>query len=380
MPTLLLALRIASIWSGQQAAQTSYPSWVDLTDLLTQVRDQTKVPALGIGFIQGNLTQFAVVGEREIGKPDKAQIGDRWLIGSITKSMTATMIARLVDRGLMRWDTTIEQALPNTPMRPEYRQVTLLQLLQHRAGIQQDRYVTTEFLKEAAGESNDKVLCREHYTQFTLARDPLSKPGEKMAYSNAGYSIAAHMAEAMAHKPYERLMHDLLFRPLGMASVRMDVPGTPGNPGSPGQLNGHIFGDNGLEPHVIDDPKLNAIQESAGAGVSMCLADLLAFVRYHLEGLRGHVRLMSAKNFAVLHKPAIDSPGAYKYACGWVVDTSVTKEPYHGHNGSDGTFFAEIAIWPDRNLAAVAISNAASKKDPSPPLQAILAVYHRYAK
>ena len=112
----------------------------------------------------------------------------------------------------------------------------------------------------------------------------------------------------------------------------------------------------------------------------MTLGDLLKFARYHLEGLRGHATLMSQKNFNILHMPAEEGPGVNKYACGWVIDDSTTKQTFHGHNGSDGTFWAEIAIWPSQNLAAVAISNAANKQSQSPPLQAVLAVYNRYAK
>jgi len=279
----------------------------------------------------------------------------------------------------MRWDTTIAEALPHTPMRPEYRNVTVLQLLQHRSGVQQDKYVTDKFLKDAAGDSTDLVAIREHYTQFTLARDPIGKPGEKMAYSNAGYSIAAHMAETLAKQPYEELMQDLVFKPLGMSGARMGVPGTRGNPGYPGELNGHVYEGKILVAHVIDDPKLNGIQAAAGAGVSMTLSDLLNFAQFHLAGLRGHVTLMSAKNFAILHTPGGDGSDSSKYACGWVIDDTTTKETIHGHNGSDGTFFAEMAIWPKQNFAAIAISNAANNQSQSPPLQAIFAVYNRFA-
>jgi len=376
---------VKSIYMGGPGSQTSPPAkqfkdWKDLTDLITQIKADTKVPAIGIAYWQGDRPQLAVAGERELGKPDKVTLQDRWLIGSITKSMTSMMIARLVDKGLMRWDMTIAEALPNTPMREEYRSVTLLQLLRHRAGVPQDRYATPEFLKQAAGDSKDIVPVREHYTRFTLARDPIAKPDERMAYSNAGYSIAAHMAETVAKKPYEALMRDLVFKPLNMASVRMGVPGAPGNPGSPGQIMGHIIGDDGLEPHVIGEHEFNAIQEPAGMGVSMCLLDLLKFAQYHLDGLRGHVRLMSKQNFDILHQPAETGPGVYKYGCGWVIDESTAKEPFQGHTGSDGTFYAELAIWPNQNLAAVAIINCNTKQSPSPPMQAILAVYDRLAQ
>ena len=376
--------RVTTIFMGGTGSQTDPPpaitKWKDLNDLLSQIRSESKVPALGLAFSRGTSLGSAVGGVREIEKPMPAQLEDRWLIGSITKSMTATMIARLVDRGVLRWDTTVAEALPHLKMRPEYRSVTMLQLLQHRAGIQQDRYVTGEYVDEAYGHANNRLTARENYSRLVLSREPLSKPGERMAYSNAGYAIAAHMAERVAKKPYERLMQELVFNPLKMSSAQFGVPGTAGNPGGPYQLNGHSYGEKGLEPHVLNEPKLAAIQAPGGIGLSMTLNDLLKFAQYHLAGLRGHVTLMSPHTFAVLHKPAEDGPGLEKYACGWVIDDHQSKDKLFTHNGTDGTFFAEIAIWPSQNLAAVAAINAANKQSPSTPMQAILAVYNRYAK
>ena len=376
--------RVTTVYMGGPGSQSNPPKviakWKHLDDLVTQIQADSKVPALGLAFSHGNAIGSTVVGVRDIGKPNPAQLGDRWLIGSITKSMTATMIARLVDRGVLRWDLTIAEALPTLKMRPEYRSVTLLQLLQHRAGVQQDRYVTDEYVNEAYGRANNRLTARENYSRLVLSREPLSKPGAKMAYSNAGYAIAAHMAERVAKKPYERLMRELVFNPLKMSSAQFGVPGTDGNPGGPDQLNGHSYGQKGLETHVMNEPKLVAIQSPGGLGLSMSLGDLLKFAQYHLAGLRGHVTLMSPQTFAVLHKPAESGPGVYKYACGWVIEDNQTKDSFYTHNGTDGTFFAEIAIWPTQNLAAVAAINAANKQSPSTPLQAILAIYHRYAR
>lgn len=68
-------------------------------------------------------------------KPD-----DVWLIGSDGKPMTATLIAKLVDRGKLSWTTQLSEMLPMLAkdMRAEYRTVTLLELLSHRAGLPHD--------------------------------------------------------------------------------------------------------------------------------------------------------------------------------------------------------------------------------------------------
>ena len=374
--------RAISVYMGGLGSQTGpppsqYTKWRTLTDLLTKVRQDTKVPGISLAFFHDGREEIAVVGNRKLGSNAPVAATDRWLIGSITKSMTATMIARLVDQGVLRWDSTIEQVLPNIPMKPGYRKATLLQILQHRAGIPQDQYVNPDFLSDAAGTEKETLKVRDHYAQFTLNRDPIFNPGEQMRYSNAGYALAAHMAEVMAKKPYEQLMNDLLFRPLKMKSAHFGVPGQPGNPGAAGQIMGHTVEKDGLEPNVLEDPRIAGIQAAAGAGLSMTIGDLMTFIRYHLEGRRGHAKLMSQENFNVLHRPGSTRVGESTYSCGWVTSSGFTREPFEGHNGSDGTFRAEVAIWPNRNLAIVSITNAGVLREPAPTLQAVEAVYER---
>ena len=76
-----------------------------------------------------------MVGVREAGTERAAKVSDRFHIGSVTKSMTATMIARLIERGELSWELTLGKALADVEMHPVYREVTLHQLLRHRAGI-----------------------------------------------------------------------------------------------------------------------------------------------------------------------------------------------------------------------------------------------------
>src|SRR5207249_1320620 len=77
-----------------------------------------------------------VAGVRELGKEDKIALQDRFPIGSCTKRMTGLVIGRLVDAGTLSFNLTLADALPDIPMRDEYRKVTLAQLLNFTGGIQ----------------------------------------------------------------------------------------------------------------------------------------------------------------------------------------------------------------------------------------------------
>ena len=59
------------------------------------------------------------------------------------------------------------------------------------------------------------------------ARAPSSTPGTKYEYSNAGFALAGHMLETVADNPWEALLTERFFVPLGMTSAGFGVPATP---------------------------------------------------------------------------------------------------------------------------------------------------------
>jgi CubicO group peptidase (beta-lactamase class C family) len=83
------------------------------------------------------MLELVVVGVRRSGAPDLVTPADRFHIGSDAKAMTATMLATLVEKGKLGWDTTPSAVFPEAKDRilPDYRDVTLTDLLAHRAGL-----------------------------------------------------------------------------------------------------------------------------------------------------------------------------------------------------------------------------------------------------
>ncbi|MHC4473500.1 MAG: serine hydrolase, partial [Planctomycetota bacterium] len=112
-----------------------------LLPVLVPVREKHDLPALaGAVVTSKGLVAVGATGVRRRGTEVKATAEDLWHIGSCTKSMTATLVGRLVEQGKLRWATTLAEALPGLEerMRAEYRKVTLADLLSHRAGAPRD--------------------------------------------------------------------------------------------------------------------------------------------------------------------------------------------------------------------------------------------------
>jgi CubicO group peptidase (beta-lactamase class C family) len=126
-----------SAWAGQ-----SVPDPVDVSPLLAQFITAHQIPGAVVVVLKGDrVVAQGAAGVRRKGHPDRVAIDDPFEIGSCAKAMTATVAATLVDGGLLRWDSTLEEMLGNAVKKidPAWRNVTLRQLLNHQAGFTRDR-------------------------------------------------------------------------------------------------------------------------------------------------------------------------------------------------------------------------------------------------
>lgn len=333
--------------AGKISGAKDYIEWSDLRDLVEQVRRDAQAPAIAAAIVHSGRTVAKVVtGVRRIDRPDRAEIGDRFHLGSVAKSFTATMIGKLVEDGVLHWDTTVGAALPDISMRTEYRGVTLEQLLQHRGGVRA-LCSTGEFAEGLTGLArHSPAEARAALVRQILTEEPF-KLGE-YAYSNAGYVVAAYMAEHAAKRSWEDLMRSHVFQPLKLRSAGFGWPATENRSNQP-------LGHSGIPPDLsvqgIGDHTLGNDDHYGPAGNVHCsIEDLARFATSHLQGLHGRDGVLKAETVRRLHTPV---KGGH-YMGGWVIREA---EGWHGHEGTAGTFFAEMTLYPDSNLAVVAVAN-----------------------
>ncbi|MHC4698376.1 MAG: serine hydrolase domain-containing protein [Planctomycetota bacterium] len=331
-------------------SQQDYRDWRDLQDLLERVRKDSGAPGLAVAVMRsGKVIDKAVTVVRRVDRPDRIQIGDRFHLGSVAKPFTATMIGKLVEDELLRWDTTLGDALHDVPMRSEYRRVTVEQLLHHRGGIP-TAPTTGEFADgypvkpgQTPAEARD-MLVREVLTEKPV------KMGE-YSYSNAGYTVAGYVAERVAGRSWEELMRILVFKPLKLRSAGFAWPATKKRPQQPHGHSG-IVGD--LSVQEIGEDVLGDDDYLSPAGSIHCsIEDLAHFVDFHLQGFHGRDDAIKSETIRRLHAPPKDGV----YACGWGVRKTDAGELRHGHSGTAMTFYATIEMYPDSDLVIVATAN-----------------------
>lgn len=347
----------AILWTAEVCGQNDAgPRTIDadLSKILAEVIASHDVPGMTAAVIDGDgVVATGAAGVRVRGGREKVTVNDKFHLGSCTKAMTATLCAVLVEEGKLKWDSTVAATFPDArSLHPDYRNVTLEQLLNHRAGApgQVDDPLWAS-LWEPKG-----VMARRKVLDKVFALPPQARPGTEYVYSNFGYALAGHMAEKVGRKPWEDLMREKIFSPLGMGSAGF---GAPLDRGATRPPRGHTAEGKPVDPTGPGADNPPAIGPGGTAHCSVM--DWAKFVGLHLRATRGNAKLLKADTFKKLHTPPDGSP----YAMGWLAGPSPLGEGVAlSHSGSNRMWFAVAWILPKDDLAVVVMCNQGEPSGP----------------
>ena len=339
--TLLSGLAALSVPLAARAAPAA-------STVLTEAMAGTATPGMAAMVIRDfQAGPELVAGIRRLGAPGLVAPGDRWHLGSDGKAMTVTLIARLVEAGVLSWDRPLDQMLPQLAdgMRPEYRDVTLPDLLSHRSGLPEN-HDDTAYFNSFYVDKATPTAQRLRYIETALRDAPVGPKRAEPSYSNTGLLIAAAAAERATGKAFEVLIVEQVFRPLGIASISFDQYGGPGEP------VGHIDG------RVADKPlDANPRMFAPAGAMRMNLPDWSRFCIEHLKGEHGRGQLLKGETYRFLHT----GQGGTGFALGWGARPSAMgrKGPVLTHAGSDGNWNALVVLFPQTGNGVLVATNSA---------------------
>ena len=309
---------------------------------------------MGAALVRDKRTTVAVTGLRRAGCTDPVRATDAFHLGSDTKAMTASVVARLVERGLLRWGETLAEALPGLDMDPAFRPVTLEMVLRHMAGLPGGGAFTPEFTQGFDDEHWTLEHQRADMTRRFLARKPAQAPGTRFVYSNYDYLILGHIVERAASKPWEQLVQEEVFAPLGMKDCGIGPTATSKQPRG---VWGHDMKDGAYLPTEEDNPPL-----MGPAGSVHC--PLEAWARFAVAQLgAASPGWLSLASLRKLHEP-MEVPGAgpgKAIALGWGVTTTGVPTLLTP-SGSNGFNMARIVVIPGLHVAVLVTANAGDER------------------
>lgn len=282
---------------------------------------------------------------------------DMWFhIGSNLKAMVAMALAVQVERGQLRWNSTLAEVFPELApaMLPAYRGVTIENMLSHRAGFVE--LLSAPELAVIPAFNGDASSQRLQFVAWATSVPPLGTPGQTFRYSNSGYGVAGAVLERISGKAFEIAMADTLFKPLGLRHAFAYPPQLVGT-----QPSGHEVDAAGTALAEVDltDPLYTPPVYLFAAGhLSMPLADYARFAQIQLRGLRGKPVLLKAETYKKLHTSlGLDPDLNLGYASGWVVEPQGGNANLSWHVGQLIGFSATIMVSPDADRATVLMAN-----------------------
>ena len=159
-------------------------------------------------------------GFADLGRKQRHRLDQRFAIASISKQFTAAAVLALEERGALALEDPIERHLPGFEGGDR---ITLLQLLTHTSGLG-DLTAAPSFA--AIRHSNVELGRLATIIETEVAR---SEPGS-YSYSNAGFTLLAHVTERVSGRPFASWLEHAVFEPLGMhdTTVRQSPTLLPG--------------------------------------------------------------------------------------------------------------------------------------------------------
>ncbi|HRY46619.1 MAG TPA: serine hydrolase domain-containing protein [Candidatus Paceibacterota bacterium] len=311
------------------SALAAPPASMDQT--LEPIRKKNRLPALAAAVVRnGHIVASGASGFRKEGSPERVTVKDQWHIGSCTKSMTAALAAMMVDEGQWRWDMKVTEMFPELAdkITREWRGATLEEFLTHYSGAGNEDWFDAGILAWAKMPPLKQRAAFVH--DCLIGHAPTTKPGTVWKYDNANYIVVGHAMELKLRQPWEDIIRERLFKPLGMDSAGF---GPPARGRAIDEPWGHVVVEGGRITPMPPDATGEAgiwvaeMQQKAmadnpaalgPAGMVHCsIGDLAKYATWQLRGARGQGTLLKAATFKKLHT-RFKKDG--NYAFGWSVE------------------------------------------------------------
>ena len=300
------------------------------------------LPSIVIAVIDGKTSAVYGFGSVHAGKNTKPGADTVYQIGSVTKTMTALLLADAVVEGKVKLDEPVAAVLPGYTM-PAFdgKQISLLDLATHYSSL--PRLPDNFAPKDPANPYADYTEAKQR--QFLAAYHLPYAPGTKLEYSNIGYAVLGTALAAQAGTSFEALLQKRIAVPLGMRSTSnkpthgMLARLAPGH-----QLSG--------EPA----PAWNMNVVAPAGGVYSSARDMIAYLQAHMyKPLRPYALAIEPQ------RPLAPDSGS-KIGLAWLLEQQ-QGHSYAWHDGQTGGYASYAAFTTDGKRGVIVLTNTVREVD-----------------
>lgn len=321
-----------------------------MDDVVAPLLRRTGIPGVAVAIVHNDQVIYAKgFGVCKVGTTRAVSPYTVFQLASLSKSLSGTIVAAAVAKGVAQWDDPLIRYLPEFALSDAYatQNVTLADLFSHRSGLPDH----AGDLLEDLGYGQDEILARLRYYPLTPIRT-------HYAYTNFGLTAAAIGVARAAGKSWADLADELLFAPARMTHSSMLFSAYED---SPNRAWGHVERD-GVWKTAVRDPDTQA----PAGGVSSTVRDLARWMRLVLAGgsLDG-TKILTPDQLAPVRTPhSISSPPRTAadrtgmYGLGMNVGSDPSGRATLSHSGAFATSVGTAyTLLPSESLGIVTLTN-----------------------
>lgn len=259
-------------------------------------------------------------------------------IASISKTLTATAVLKLVDEGKLSFDQKVFGAggilgttYGSQPYPANLEKITVRHLLDHTAGgdawtnlwdLGKNR-IDPFYQKEMLGYTQAQVIGATIDT-----RPPTQTPGSKFVYSNVDINIAGRVIEKVTGIKYETYVHEAILKPLGISPTATRIGGTTQAERFPNEVVYYHPYPGYDQPYDFSIPRFDA--HGGWVSTAVDLTRLLV----HTDGYSAKKDILSSKSIGEMLTPTPVSltqlGGNIGYGLGCYVNPANTISTHRG--------------------------------------------------
>jgi CubicO group peptidase (beta-lactamase class C family) len=344
---LLLILAGTDLSASRAATVLSHVDFSAIDEYIKTEVKRSHVPGLAVSIVKDDQIVF-MKGYGVADSSQRAVTGQTpFIIGSVTKSLTALAVMQLVEAGRMDLDAPVQKYLPWFRMADPAAsaQITVRHLLNQTSGLSQTGAMRTMTWSDSGNDALEKSV---RY----LANVELNRPvGKSYGYSNANYITLGMIVQSVSGQSYEAYVRERIFAPLEMQNSYVSQDEALQH----GMASGYRWWLGWPLPVTLPYNRSNL-----PAGYVIASAeDMGHFLIAQMNGGRYNgVQVLSPQGITLMHtEPTPDS-----YGMGWFLD-KVEGHTIIGHHGETSNFQAAMLFEPQTNTGVFVTANVIGMLD-----------------
>lgn len=340
------------------AADKPKPDLDGFDAFVSATMKEWKAPGVAIAVVEdGKVILARGYGLRDVKSNLPVTPKTLFAIGSSTKSFTVSSLGVLVDQGKLEWDRPVREFLPDFRLHDEVAtgRMTPRDLVTHRSGLPRH-----DLMWYNSPRTRQQIYDRLRFLE------PSKDFRSTWQYQNLMFMTAGYLAGRVADMPWEELVRQKIFAPLGMQDSNFSVEDSK-------RGADYALPYSKVKEEVKEIPFRNIDTIGPAGSINSNITDMVNYLQMQMnKGRFGERQVLSESNVTQMQSPQMVMPGASSraelghssYGMGWIITTYRGRKLVH-HGGNIDGFSALVTFMPQAKIGMVILTNVSGSPAPS---------------